>query len=160
MRMLMSMALVAALSVAVGCSGSSSVSSTPSRSSAYPPSTSQLIERADAICERLIVEFAAVRARSQSLPELARIVPHRVVLERRVAEELGELTPPAAIARGLQKVVAYRRTLAQELAELGLDAKRRDVAAIRVLAASKGRLHRELLATATSAGFKSCGRTQ
>jgi hypothetical protein len=120
---------------------------------------SQLIQKADMICERMNAEFAAHEPHSQSIVESARIVPHRVLVEQRVLTELGQLAPPSGIAHDLQRVIAFRRTLARELAELAQVAKRRDTAQFHKLAASKARVHSELLAAANRAGFKDCGRT-
>jgi hypothetical protein len=103
-------------------------------------------------------EFAAAEPKSQSIGETARITPHRAALEQRVVAELGKLPPPATIARQLRRIIAERRTLAQELSEVGRDAKARDTTAVRKLAASKAKLHHEVRAFATAAGFKFCGR--
>jgi hypothetical protein len=123
------------------------------------PSKSQLIERADEICRRMNEEFAAHEPRNQGIAESARIVPGRVVAERRVIDELDRLSPPSAIAPDLQRVIAFRTTLAKELAELAKVAGRRDVGTFHKLARSKARVHSELLAAANGAGFKECGRT-
>lgn len=172
----MSGLLVGAIAV-TGCSGgkgpdseASTTSSAPSRPAqanrpasspdrTAPLSKSQLIAKADSICRRMNTEFAAHEPRNQSIGESARIVPRRVAVEQRVVLELSRLTPPSAIARDLQRVVDFRKTLADELAELAHVAKSRDMKRFHELAASKARVHSELLAAARGAGFTECGQT-
>jgi hypothetical protein len=158
------LALAVALSF-VGCGGesNSSIVAHATQQATGPKgvelSKSQLIEKADLICRRMNVEFAAHEPRSQSIDESARIVPHRVSVEQRVLAELRQLVPPSSIASDLQRVIAFRNTLARELAELAQVAERRDTAEFHRLAASKARVHSELLAAADGAGFKQCGQT-
>jgi hypothetical protein len=157
--------LAAALSV-VGCGGGSTSTTSSTRASQQATgspgvklSKSKLIEKADAICRGMNEEFAAHEPRNQSIAESARIVPHRVAVEQRVISELNQLSPPSAIARDLQRVIAFRNTLAKELAELAQVAKRRDLNTFHKLAGSKARVHGELLAAANGTGLKECGRT-
>jgi hypothetical protein len=158
MRLWRSLALVLATVAVAGCGGSGVTGSTGLRTSGDALAKSQLIKKADAICQRLNAELIAVRPIG-TISEIAQIIPHRAVLEQRVVTELSSLTPQAPTSHGLRQIIAYRQTLAQELAELGVDAKRRDMAAIKRLAVSKARLHQKLLDAATSAGFSSCART-
>jgi hypothetical protein len=158
----MSMTIGAAMIAATGCGSAvhaGSAASAGSHPSGGALSRVLLIEKADAICHRLNAQFAATEPKSQSIAESARIVPRRAIVEQRVVIELGGLTPPASLAHQLKQIIAYRRALAQELAELGLVAKHGDTAAFRRLAASKVQLHRELTAAAASAGLRECGRT-
>jgi hypothetical protein len=154
------LALLVVTISAAGCGeGRSNDRSTESTNPANVTlSKEQLIAKADAICRRMNDEFAADEPRDQGVTETARITPHRAVLEQRVVSELDELKPPRAFAGQLQRVISTRRTLAEELAAVGRDAKAGDTAAVRKLAASKAKLHHELRAFATAAGFKVCGR--
>ena len=117
-----------------------------------------MIAGADAICGRLNAKFAAGKATSLRVREIARLAPSRAALERTTATELSKLTPPASIASDWRQIIAYRKTLAEELVKLGQDAKLNDAAGIRALAASKKRVHGQLLSTATRDGFKDCSR--
>jgi hypothetical protein len=165
MRLLLAFALLATALSAAGCGGGSTDGSLRQtaqridRSTASGLSEPQLIARADAICRRMNEEFAAHEPHDQSIAESARIVPHRVVVEQRVIDELNRLTPPSAIAHDLQRVIAFRATLAEELAELAQVAKQRDMDTFHRLAVSKARVHSELLAAAKGTGFTECGRT-
>jgi hypothetical protein len=143
-----------------GCGGgtSNARSSESTNPSGVTLSKAQVIAKADAICKQMNVEFAADEPKGQSLAETARITPHRAVLEQQVVKELDELKPPQAFADQLQRVISTRRSLAEELAVVGRDAKAGDIAAVHRLAASKAKLHHELRAFATAIGFTACGR--
>jgi hypothetical protein len=159
-----SFVLITAMIAVGGCGGSGkgarpqapATSRTASSQAAVVLSRAQLVEHADAICERLNVEFTAAKPARQSVHEIARLSPQRAMLEHDAVAELEKLKPPASIARDWQAIVAYRRTLANELAALGRYARLNDVLAIRRLAVSKERVHRKLRAAATAAGFNSC----
>ncbi len=165
----MSFLLVAVALAAGGCSSgvsetesSQTLSSSHSRSDAPPPSKDdsparlQLIGMADTICKRLDTKLATVNPANLSAGEIARFAPPRAVLERTALAELSKLTPPASIARDWGQVIAYRRTLMEELFKLGRYAKIDDTSGIRALAVSKKRVHQQLLAVATRDGFKYC----
>lgn len=143
---------------AAGCGGGTSRSTGPARSTAVALPKGQVIAKADAICQRMNSEFAADEPKNLGIAETARITPHRAVLEQRVVSELGSLKPGSEFAAQLQRVISVRKTLADELAEVGTDAKNGDAAAVRKLAVSKAKRHHELRAFATSAGFKVCGQ--
>lgn len=151
----MSLVLVAAALAAGGCGGGSS----DARSAGPLPDgspRSQLIARADAICRRLNAQIKANKQSSLRLNEIARFAPRNAALEATALKELSKLTPPASIARDWHQVIAYRRTLMEELVKLGRYAKANNARAIHKLAASKKRVHQKLLATATRNGFKDC----
>lgn len=174
----MSFVLVAAALAAGGCSGGTSetkssqtssngsgqaLSSSHARPAGSPPSSaegsparSQLIARADTICKRLDTKLAAISPANLSMREIARFAPPRAALEQAAVMELSKLAPPASIARDWQQLIAYRRTLMEELFELGRDAKANDAAGIRALSASKKLVHQKLLTVATRDGFKYC----
>jgi hypothetical protein len=170
MKPSLALALLATGLAATGCGGTGATGSSTSgrettggTSQSRRPTAaltkSQLIEKADTICQRMNAEFAAHEPRSDSIAESARIVPHRVLIEQRVLAELGRLAPPSAIAPDLHRIIAFRKTLALELAELAQVAERRDTARFHKLATSKARVHSELLAAAKGTGFKECGQT-
>jgi hypothetical protein len=130
---------------------------------ASPPPTSlsrsQLTAQAEAMCATLNAQLLATNPKNGSVPEIARLAGRRGLLEQAIAAALSRLTPPAAFAHDWRLIVAYRRTLAQELIKLGQAAKANDAASIRSLAASKAHVHKQLSAIATRDGLPNCART-
>jgi hypothetical protein len=129
--------------------------------SASPPDASaraKLIAQAEAICGRLNAELAASTSKQKSLApaEIARFAPLNAALERNAIAELARLAPPASLARDWRAIVAYRRTLAKELAKLGQTAKANNRTGIVALLASKRRVRQQLLALAARDEFKEC----
>jgi hypothetical protein len=152
-----------------GCGGGSgSVAATNSSGTATGPSThstnspspanTHFIAQADAICKRINSELGSIKANSASAQEVKRVVPRHAAAERRGLAALERLAVPSALARSWREVLADRRTLANELDQLVEATKTGDSAATKALAASKKRVHGELLKTATGAGFRDCGR--
>ncbi len=154
---------------AAGCGGGSSQarsseppsahsgSSSSSTAASDPRSSVGFIGQSDAICRRLNTQLAIGRKPGGlTVSEMATLLPPRATLERQTAKELSTLTPPATLARDWRQILAYRRTLADELAQLGQDAKAKDVKAVKALIPSKKRTHGKLSALATRAGFKDC----
>jgi hypothetical protein len=180
-------ALVLVLALA-GCGGSSSASSKASATSAAntsAPSTAvatrtapaahssttaapstkrraltraQLLADAGAICKRVGSEIAAVKAKSASAAEIARVVPKHAEVEEAGAIELSGLVAPRALAREWESIVASRVALANELTELVLAAQHGDTAKIKALSASKAREHARLLKAAKAADLSVCGQ--
>jgi hypothetical protein len=152
-----SLCAIAAAAAVAGCGSSDQAS--VGRSAAGPGvARTDVIARADAICKRLNTEFAESRP-IRTMADIARSVPHRAAVELRVVEELSALAVPAGRIQGLKRIIAYRKALAQELAELGMRAKRDDSAAVQTLGKSKARLHKKLREAARAAGFTECGST-
>ena len=116
------------------------------------------VARADAICQRLNTEIAKVKAKSTSLSEIERLAPGHAALELSAATELATLSPPAVLAGQWRQLVAYRRTLAQELQLLATVAKAKDLARVKALAVSKLSVHKKLFAVGNQAGFKYCSQ--
>jgi len=148
----------ASSTVPANATASTASNAAASRPPGSDPGLRQFIAEADPICRRLDSELAAAEPKSLALAEVARLAPRRAALELAAVTGLGRLAVPAAIARDWRQIVAYRRTLADELLELGQKAKANDAAAIDGLAASKKRVHERLLATASRDGFKYCSR--
>jgi hypothetical protein len=149
---------------AAGCGGGSSgtgstnAGSTASIPSGDSPAERRLIATADAICGRFNTEIATTKPAGVGASELARSAPVNASLEQAALRELSKLTPPASLAGDWRRVIADRRTLAEELVKLGRYAKANNAAGIRALVVSKKAMHRELLKTATRAGFADCAR--
>lgn len=115
-----------------------------------------MVVRADAICRRLNTQIEANKQASLSATEIARFAPRNAALEKTALKELSKLKPPASIARDWRQVIAYRRTLMEELAKLGRYAKANNTQAIHKLSESKKRVHQKLLTIAKRDGFKDC----
>jgi len=157
--------LLVCLLVLAGCGGGAKKSSsnttgglaTAARPTA-PDSSSrgQLIARAEVICRQLNTALSTNAPASQTVAEIVRKGPARAALEQRAVRELRRLTPTASIAGAWRRVLGYRRTLANELAQLVGYARRNDLAGIKSLAVSKQHAHRALYQVATHAGFKAC----
>jgi hypothetical protein len=173
-RYLMAVILMVAIGLpATGCGGSSSGSTgrpgtaaattapRPQSGTSSDPSggtvKSRFIAAADAICGRLNAAIADPLGTVLNDTNLARLAPAHALLEKKAVSELGRLKPPESLASDWLKLLAYRRTLAKELAEVGAAAKAHDAASIKKLGASKKRVHRQLEALAARDGFGPCG---
>jgi hypothetical protein len=146
-----------------GCGGSSHVAPAASRSgdnSAVNSSAAEaeLVGNADAICKRVDAVLVTSGRGSHDLPAIARSASRNAALERAALAELDKLKPPASLARDWGQIIAYRRTLARELIELGRDAKANDRRGVQALAVTKKRIHDKLFALATRDGFKYCSQ--
>jgi hypothetical protein len=75
-----------------------------------------------------------------------------------VDAEQFNLQPPASLAPAMQKIIADRRALADELAALDRAAEVNDQRAIRALGKSKEQAHRQLTQVATATGIKACAQ--
>lgn len=158
--------------LAGGCGGGSSTTA----SGAHSPQTSatsthaatspgahaggsaelQFIARADAICKRVGMQIAHSQPAHLTPAEIARRTPAHVAFEQQGLRELAALKVPPALAAHWQQILAYMRTLPQELVALTKAAKANDKHTIKMLAASKKRLHAQLRAAAKRDGFKDC----
>jgi hypothetical protein len=155
---------VAALLAATGCGGSGTPRKTDSaagRTEGTQPAgsnqaaaNSRLIASADPICRRVNGQLTG--ASHPQPADIARTAPRNAAIELRAVGELSKLTPPASLARDWTQMLAYRRTLAQELFALARDAKAGDVAGMRALGVSKKRVRQKLSQLAARDGFKDC----
>jgi hypothetical protein len=121
-------------------------------------SKTQLIAKADTICKRLDKEIADASPVGLEPRKIAAVAPPHVAAERVALKELGMLKAPAAMAGDWRQIIAYRRTLAAELAKLGSAARAGDLTTIIALAGSKLHEHKLLSALATRDGFKDCSK--
>jgi hypothetical protein len=159
--------IVVALPVA-GCGGSGAAApkaasqavtaSTAHHSSQGDTARPRFIAAADAICNRLNIAIADPPGTVLNNSNLARLAPRHAVLEKKAVSQLSTLTAPASMASDWLKILADRRTLARELARLGIAAKANDAAAITKLGVSKARVHQRLGTLASHDGFVACGR--
>jgi len=111
-----------------------------------PLSRASLITTADRICKRLDFELASSKPRSGALSEIARLAPARAALELKAVAQLNRLVPPTPLAGAWRQIIAYRRTLATQLAELARAAKRGDTAGVGRIGLAKQHLHEALFA--------------
>jgi len=179
-RAWVSSALVAIALAAAGCGGSGSTAASQTAASAAttssqpvssgkekakasspikPTSRPPMVIKAEAICAQLSIQLTLAHANSSSAQEIVRHVPQRAAAEQSAVAELAKLKPPASLATAWREILAYRRTLADELIQLVQAAKRNDSAAIRALGASKARVHAQLLVAAQRAKIPYCGQT-
>src|SRR5665811_446099 len=114
----------------------------------------RLIASADGICRRFNAQLTG-ESRAQT-SDIARTAPRNAAIESRAVGELSKLTPPASLASDWSQILAYRRTLAQELVVLAQDARAGNAAGMRALAASKKKVRNELSRLAARDGFKDC----
>jgi hypothetical protein len=161
---LLAIGLMIALLVA-GCSGGSSGSAVGGRSpqashgtTSTAPQSSSFAARATAICHRMNVEFDAQPPKNGTIAETARITPARAILEKRAADELGRLRVERDQASAWRTLVADRETLAKELAEVGVAARLKRLAAVKRLAESKARLHKRVTAAAERLHIPECAK--
>ena len=160
--------LVAALAIPLsvaGCGGSgkatasgaadpASVQSTGSGQQPVDAGSARLIASADVICRRINGQLSGA---SRSQPsDIARTAPRNAAIELRAVGELSKLTPPASIAGDWTQILAYRRTLAQELGALARDATAGDASGMRALGVSKKKVRQKLSQLAARDGFKDC----
>jgi hypothetical protein len=157
--------LLLATLLVTGCGGggpttasnrTASNSAAVSSGAAIESSELHLIDAAGAICERLNTEIVKSSNRVD-VAEIVHVAPRNAVLEQRAVAELARLTPPAALAHDWHQLLAYRRTLAQQLATLVGYARRNDGHALDTLIAAKERLRGQLRTTAASLGLQDCG---
>jgi hypothetical protein len=157
--------LLLATLLVTGCGGggpttasnrTASNSAAVSSGAAIESSELHLIDAAGAICERLNAEIVKSSNRVD-VAEIVHVAPRNAVLERRAVAELARLTPPAALAHDWHQLLAYRRTLAQQLVTLVGYARRNDSHALDTLIAAKERLRGQLRVTAASLGLQDCG---
>jgi hypothetical protein len=159
--------IVAFATVGLGCGNgsratdasrpNSSVSSRPDSSGASAGSSrSKFIASADAICRQTNAQLAAVQSKGRGPDQIAATVVEHETIERRAAGRLARLTPPAEIVSTWTRMLGLRRSLANQLGSLAAAFRNRATASIKLLGASKKRLHSQVRQLASSAGLKDC----
>jgi hypothetical protein len=166
-------ALVSLLALS-GCGGGSPhTASTPTIAASTPEETitasnpvgpalsrSQLIARADAICERRNSAIDAVKLHGTSPEAITRFASQSAALEQSALLDLSRLYPPASMSAQWQQTLAYSRTLLQGVLTLGHYAQHHDTRVIPALSRSVQSVKRQLLAAATRDGFRYCSRVR
>jgi hypothetical protein len=159
---LLAVCVVALLAIGCGGSGNATTGGAPvtTTSAGQSPSPGEaqakarLIAQADVICrrfnEQLINESRAEAA------NVSRTAPRNATIEMRAVEELAKLTPPSSLANDWTQILAYRRTLAEELVTVARDAAANNAAGMQALGASKKKIREKLTQLAGRDGFKDC----
>jgi hypothetical protein len=146
---------------ACGSGGGASVSRPAIASSAPvgpPLSASQLIARAETICRQRNTAIDAVRLPGVSAEDVVRFASQSAALEQTAFTALGRLNPPASMAGDWHKVLAYDRSLLDDVIELEEAAEHHDKQIIPTLTRTAETVKQQLLATAQRDGFKYCAR--
>jgi hypothetical protein len=148
-----------------GCGGGSAATTAASTAASTDASTtpgsrpeSGFIAKADAICARLNSQISGREPSKITMSEIARLSLAHATLEQKALNELTRLVPPSSLAGDWKRIIAYRRTLIDELIKFAQYAKANDTRAVQTLSVSKEQVHRKLTATAKRAGFTACAR--
>jgi outer membrane PBP1 activator LpoA protein len=139
-------------------SASSTATSAQTSSTGASAARGRFVLQAETICSRAQSELNAVKLPDRvTFAEIVRIAPAHASTERRAVSALDRLTPPAALAQEWRQVVAARRKLAEILTEVVAAARRKDLAKIEALSASKERERHVLAASAKRVRLRACG---
>jgi hypothetical protein len=143
--------------VATATSTPASSTTHTTSSPAAAPSTRSFITRTDAICRAANGKLARSKATSKKPSAIAAVVRQNQAIEQKALDRLAKLQPPARLSSDWQKMVGYRRSLAQQL---GVYASALDlgVKSYGGLAASKKKLHAQLREVGGRAGFRDCAK--
>jgi hypothetical protein len=118
----------------------------------------QFIARADAICRTTNARLARTTPKGRSPAQIAAAVGENETIERSSNGRLAQLTAPSGLASTWAKMLGYRHQLANQLGSLAAATRRHATAPVKLLSASKKRVHGELRQLATRAGFKDCAK--
>jgi hypothetical protein len=156
-RLLPVVAFVAVLFSGCGGSGASSASSASAHA--------RLVAKADPICEatnkRRSEEEKRLSAATTSttrLNALASSAPGLAAFQSQAVAQLRQLSPPAALAREWQSMLAALQELATDTARLGADAKKKDIKGLEEIIKSGRGTRTQLASIATRDGLAPCAR--
>jgi hypothetical protein len=145
---------------AKGTSSAAQTTPAPTTSTQAPAPTSsskQFVAQADAICRKANARLARSKAKSRQPSDVAALIQGNQAIEQEAIGRLAKLGAPAELLPAWHKMLGYRRTLADQLGvyatAVGLGVKQ-----LSSLAASKKKLHAELLKVGREAGFKDCAK--
>jgi hypothetical protein len=116
------------------------------------------VSAANTICKRYNAKIAANTPAKQSTLDIARVNQNEA-LERGAIAELAKLKAPASVSSDWQRILTYRRSLADGLATLARAQAGKDTRTVEAAIASKKREHLELLDVAARHGLIECGQT-
>lgn len=125
-------------------------------SSPKPLTRAQLVARADAICRQVTAKLETVnKGRAVSTPQqIARAAAGASGFEQSALDELGKLTPPAALEADWKRFVAGAQSLADDTASLSESVN--DPAVARRVIASAEATQKQMAAIAKRNGFTDC----
>jgi hypothetical protein len=150
------LAMLAALAVA-GCGGAGSKTLT----------RAELVAHADPVCKQVSTRRTAANEElskagatsAKGLRLLARVAPGIATYEHQAVDQLRALKAPATLTSDWQQLLAGMQTLADDAAQIGVEAKADKLKKVESITSS-GRSVREKLTTIASRdGFAYCGRT-
>jgi hypothetical protein len=127
----------------------------------------ELVARADPICKQVAAKRTAANEElqkagatsAQGLDLLARVAPRVATEESQAIDRLRSLKAPSTLTSDWQQLLAGMQTLAADAAQIGAEAKAKDLKKVEAITKS-GRSTRERLTTiAQRDGFTYCGRT-
>jgi hypothetical protein len=130
-------------------------------------SQSPFVAQADPICKQVALRRLAANeglrgksaSRARSLEALARVAPGVAAYERQALDRLRALKAPPSLVNGWRLLLAGMRVLANDTAQIGVDAKAKNYKAVQSIVSSGQRLRQQLAVVATEHGFSYCGRT-
>lgn len=158
--------IVVALALTACGSGSGNVADTSVSRAAItssapvgpPLSAAQLIARAETICKQRNSAIDAVKLAGGSAADVARFASQSAALEQTAFTALGRLNPPASMAGGWHMMLAYNRSLLEDVIALQEAAERHDRRIVPTITRTAETDKQQLLATAQRDGFKYCAR--
>lgn len=127
----------------------------------------ELVAKADPICKQVSARrTAANEALSKAggtspkgLRLLAQLAPGVAAYEGHAVDELRSLKAPSELAADWQQLLAGMQTLADDAAQIGLEAKAKQLKKVESITSGARELRQRLTAIASRDGFAYCGRT-
>jgi hypothetical protein len=119
-------------------------------------SQAQLVAHADPICKRLNLRLRAAKDEPKSKQDLARIAKRRATVENHALNELTQIVADRSIAAEWQQILANRRVLTEDLAQIATFAQANNTPDQNVAVNSAISSQRQMAATAKRMGFKDC----
>lgn len=150
------LAVLAAVALAA-CGGSSSTTLT----------RAELVAHADPVCEQVSAKRTAANdelskdgaTSAKGLQLLARVAPGIAVDEHHAVDELRTLKAPTTLTSDWQQMLAGMQTLADDTAQIGIEAKAKKLKKVEAITSSGRSLRQQLTTIASRDGFTYCGRT-
>lgn len=140
-----SLVLAAVLFTTAGCGHTSNNASL---------TRSQLIAKADAICQRLQTTLESNNVGTSQ--DIGRVAPELASTERAALAELRKLTPPSELAGDWREILAGARSLAESTERLGEYARQNKYSSARRFIVSAEAVHHQMTAITTQDGFHDC----
>jgi hypothetical protein len=146
--------LAASVLTASGCGGSTS-SSTESTGQL---TRSQLIAKADAICQAVNAKRASITIKTAQ--DFARSVPKLAADEHAAVEEMRKLTPPASMTNSWRQIVDSAQTIAYVTGRYRTYAQASNEKLVAPLSAALSKASQAMTVTANREGIRQCAQFQ